>query len=1152
MINKIVHCGDIHIRKSLDRHEEYREVFNKFYKQLEIINPDRIVITGDLYDNFIDIEGEALLLVGEFLNKLSSFSKVIIIKGNHDYRKKHITRIDTIETVTTLLENSGVTYYSKSGFYEDDNVVWCVWDHSDGLSPWKDIKTKRDKSKIYIDLFHDPIFGCYLPNGIIMKGKYRDISEFKGDYSLFSDIHIRQYYKNKTKGFSSSLIQQSFGEKVNGHGFNILDFNKGFLEPIDIDNDYKFINIPINQNVDYDNIKLNFNFEKSDKIKVKIKWEDFSVNMNTENEKKIRFLIKENLGSELIQIESRPLYTDVSDTKLISETIDINDPIVQQNILREFLLRNEITDETINEIISIDNIINNRLEIKKSNNTKWSIEKIWFNNFKSYDNNIVIDFTDIHGIIQIHGINQQGKTTILDVITYILYGTTMTTEKREKFGDNRYINNKRKLNHCDGGITINIDGEKYLIYRKTERKLNKQGEITSCSTKLDYYKGTEMIEKNKLVGETNIKTQQELDSIIGNFQDFIRLTLTNADNINELLSIDRSVFIDNIIRDAGYDVFDKKLNEFKEYKKSLNLEKININVDKVSKEIDELLDKIKIDKEKIKEISKNVDDKEKESDSLQKEKEIFISKLNKIDDEIIRLDYDDLKTDIELCDNNIQYDYQSIKDLENKVDQLPKDFDNTELQKQRELYEKYKDGLSNADLELSRLDRGKSDLEYDIKDIDNKVKYKRTDFEKNILDKIKSYETDIRFLENDITNLKKDGTKIKDNIDKLKNSNTETKICPTCLRQLDDHSSEHFEKEILKNKEELEKISSIGKDKINKIKGIREKIDILNVENIDENEEFISFINNIEKEKNLIELKIKEKDDKITSIKNKISEVKPKIDSIKDTVNKLESDKNNYDKKLSIESRIKDIRIKIKENKTENDKKKEKLNKYLENKQFIDDNKKINEEINNLNKNILNISNNIKEFNNLKIELNNNIVLRKKVIDDYEEKIEKFKNQEKSEFINNTYMKSMHRDGLPTYLLKKSIHIINNELNNLLSNVDFNLLFDNELNLKMKSKNDEQEYNAVEGSGKERTFNSCALKIALRKINNTSKPNFILFDEIMTKLVDNSVEEFTEFLYELKNHIDKILLIEHIHQIKYDYLINVSKDKNGISTLNIY
>lgn len=199
MIKKVAHISDIHIKKSMDRHQEYREVFEKLYENVKNETPDRIVIVGDIYDNFIDIEGEALILMGEFLINLSNISKTIITRGNHDIRKKHKTRIDTIETVTTLLSNSGITYYNKSGFYEDENVIWAVWDHVDGLNPWKDIPHKKVKNKIYIDLYHDPINGCALYNGMRMEGKYPNIKDFKGNYSMFGDIHLRQFFNYNYK-----------------------------------------------------------------------------------------------------------------------------------------------------------------------------------------------------------------------------------------------------------------------------------------------------------------------------------------------------------------------------------------------------------------------------------------------------------------------------------------------------------------------------------------------------------------------------------------------------------------------------------------------------------------------------------------------------------------------------------------------------------------------------------------------------------------------------------------------------------------------------------------------------------------------------------------------------------------------------------------
>ena len=156
MIEIVCHCGDVHIMKD-SRHEEYRKVFDEFYKKLNEIKPDRIVVNGDTWNDFTDIRSEGFILMGEFLNRLSSISKVIITKGNHDFSRKNLNRIDTIKSITTLLNNNNITYYDKTGFYEDDNIVWMVWDNADRGNPWKLYPLKKDLNKTYIDLYHDPI-----------------------------------------------------------------------------------------------------------------------------------------------------------------------------------------------------------------------------------------------------------------------------------------------------------------------------------------------------------------------------------------------------------------------------------------------------------------------------------------------------------------------------------------------------------------------------------------------------------------------------------------------------------------------------------------------------------------------------------------------------------------------------------------------------------------------------------------------------------------------------------------------------------------------------------------------------------------------------------------------------------------------------------
>jgi DNA repair exonuclease SbcCD ATPase subunit len=1152
MIKKIAHLSDIHIRKALDRHTEYREVFNKLYNSLKKESPDRIVVVGDIYDNFIDLEGEALILVAEFLTNLSNISKTIITRGNHDIMKKNKYRIDTIETVMTLIENSGCTYYNKSGFYNDDNIVWCVWDHVDQINPWSK-EIKKEKNRTYIDLYHNPVNGSKLFNGVIINGKYPNITDFKGDYSFFGDIHLRQFFKNKTKAYCSSLIQQNFGESIENHGYLLWDIYNKSVKEIDIENEYKFLNIEIDHKINYDNIDLKIDINKNKKIKTKIKWKDYNTNINIDNEIKIKNIIKEKIGSEYISIESIPIYVDINESKMLTETIDITDNSVQQSIFIEYLKNNKISNDDIDQLILIDNVINKRLNYIESKNIIWSIDKIWFNNFKSYGDNNVIDWKDKNGIIQIHGINQQGKSTIIDVISYILYGTTLSTTKREKNGDNRFINLNRDKDYCDGGIVLNINNENFVIYRKTIRKKKRNGNISSCSSILEYYKGEIITEENKLVGERRNDTQKLIKDVIGDFNDFIRLSLTTSDNINDMLSMDRSVFIDNIIKDAGYEIFDKKLNEFKEYKKSLNLEKIVLDIDNTELEINNINNNIKTNKEIVKNIKSQIIEYENTVKEYQNNKENLLRGLKTIDETIINLDIKTLKSVLYKKELLLNIHNNEINKLKNRINDINinkniildlkinqekyNDLNNTKS----ELSEK----INNINNTISRLNNTKSDIK---KEIENKYKEIQNDFN-NIKNE---YINKVKIINNDIKNIKINGTNIKNNINELKKSVEETGTCPTCLRPLENINKDHINNNILKMNDKIKILMNEGKLKLKEIKELN--IKITNIEKLDiyENESYIEYVKLKNKEMESNDKKIKTLLSSLDIFNNKFKSIKDDIDDIVLQINKSNTEIEKFNNKKQLESKLKDIILSDKEILIDIEKIKDKIKIYLKNEKIIKSNIEINLKISNISEDIDTIISEIKNLNNKKDNIVKMLTIKENSKNKLLEKIQKFKNQEKIEFIHSIYLKSMHRDGLPTYLLKKSIHIINNELNLLLSNLDFNLIFDDNLILKMKSKLNDVTYNAIEGSGMERTFNSCVLKMALRKINNISKPDFILFDEIMNKMVDKSIETFIDLLYELKNYINKIIIIEHIHQMNYDYLITVTKNEQGISSFEFF
>ena len=194
---RLAHISDIHIPKSPTRHTEYKGVFNNLYKSLEKNNVDKIVIVGDLFHDYIDLQGEAVVLAYEFLERLSQIAPLVITRGNHDIRKKALSRTDSIEAVITTMNNDRITYLNETGFFDDDEigVTWAVWKHGEkNNSPWTKRTKTYNKENIIIDLFHDPVRGSRSATGYEFNQKTYIVSaQLKGDFAFLGDIHKLQY-----------------------------------------------------------------------------------------------------------------------------------------------------------------------------------------------------------------------------------------------------------------------------------------------------------------------------------------------------------------------------------------------------------------------------------------------------------------------------------------------------------------------------------------------------------------------------------------------------------------------------------------------------------------------------------------------------------------------------------------------------------------------------------------------------------------------------------------------------------------------------------------------------------------------------------------------------------------------------------------------
>ena len=249
MINKLTHFSDLHLKLFKD-HQLFRDVLTDMLNQFKEIKPDRIVFTGDLLHSKNQLTPELVEIASWVLTECSLIAKTIIIPGNHDALIQNSDRLDSLSPIINNLNNPNIVYYKDRGVYEDENISWCVYSQFQGNIP-PDINTATG---IKVGLFHGPVQGMKTELGFDFGDEGYNISKFDGlDVVLCGDIHLRQEFNIQNgKGYMiGSCLQHNYAEKVDQHGFGILDIDTMKYEYVDLHNPKPYLSFRISS---YDDI----------------------------------------------------------------------------------------------------------------------------------------------------------------------------------------------------------------------------------------------------------------------------------------------------------------------------------------------------------------------------------------------------------------------------------------------------------------------------------------------------------------------------------------------------------------------------------------------------------------------------------------------------------------------------------------------------------------------------------------------------------------------------------------------------------------------------------------------------------------------------------------------------------------------------------
>ena len=176
-------------------------------------------------------------------------------------------------------------------------------------------------------------------------------------------------------------------------------------------------------------------------------------------------------------------------------------------------------------------------------------------------------------------------------------------------------------------------------------------------------------------------------------------------------------------------------------------------------------------------------------------------------------------------------------------------------------------------------------------------------------------------------------------------------------------------------------------------------------------------------------------------------------------------------------------------------------------------------------------------------------------IKNYETEMEELEKLNKEYSAYELFLKAVHNNGIPFELIKKTLPVLNEEMNKLLHNiVEFEAFFENEEGkLEIYIKHPDSNARSIENcSGAEKSLVAMAIRLALIKCGSLPVSDVFILDEPATSLDADHLESFIKVLEMIKTQFKTVILITHLDALKdsVDKIIEIQKDEEGFAFIN--
>ena len=710
----IFHMADMQIELRVSgsggqRFDEFESVFKESIFQMHSIQPDVVVIAGDVYQ-FESTTGDEQKMFSNLLHSIlevSSVKRIIIIPGNHDVKQKHngIYRsgvksnvTDSIDAVVSAIKDPRISYYQHTGIYKDPyfDMSWAVWSQFDkwsakepkpAYSPWIENEIPEGP---FIELYHDPKRGAKGFDGQV-SAAHKDykvsLEDFRSNTILAGDIHAPEIVKfgdnnERLFAYSSSLVIRNFGEGdyySNGnllhmgnaqHGYNVIRYCLEEDRAIDC----KFFQVanPVIRSTMYMNSLTIYTEESLTSMinklqKGTVNYVRFVCQDAVSNFIEAKQMIAEvcykllpncqisfAYDSEILGLDvDESLFEDLSTAVDPEKILELSKSYVERVVNKTSTISKEDKEKAIEYLFSILTTQLSLIDLT-STTKRIEIDEVEIRNFMKLGNTI-FTFTG-QELNVISGANGIGKSTAIHVINWINNDRISENQsmRDKKYNNLMYFNTCTEDDEVYAKETFRVDGIKHILEKTIERTWKTGKKDIKSPTWMDNIKSVKV--SHKLIIEENDNRREYIDNeavdilqSLFTFDSMQKLTFVNSQTIHKLMNSAPEDIAQDFLEIMGLDISNALTEGFEnlKYGELLTLRKPSDKIEDIIADIESY------------EISQN-----SASDKL----DLANIELSSIDDRIEKT-----KTDIdniELTKTNVQSEESLLVDIRSNTELL--------------------------------------------------------------------------------------------------------------------------------------------------------------------------------------------------------------------------------------------------------------------------------------------------------------------------------------------------------------------------------------------------------------------------------------------------------------------------------------------------